>query len=124
MALDDGSCATVGLSELPDQVDHTLDDEAMGAMTEADELQGASSTGGVTHRRGGATYDLLRMSQNEANSGPSSITPLSLIPYLKTVNLYIAAKVCATHLVTTSQRLSVVRVCPCRATLQVPKPKL
>jgi hypothetical protein len=51
-------------------------------VIEADELERVCSTGGVTLRGGGAKYDLLRISQNETNSGPWSITPFNLIPYL------------------------------------------
>jgi hypothetical protein len=57
-------------------VDHPLDDEGMGPKIEVDleELETVFSGGGVMLRHGGAKYNFFCMSQNEINSGPSSIT--------------------------------------------------
>lgn len=47
----------------------------------ADEVDGSRSGGGVIFRCGVVVvYDLLRISQNEIISGPSSIAPFSRIP--------------------------------------------
>lgn len=100
LTLDKGSCVT---STLPGLADHPLDGKRLGSVIEADALEGTCSTGGVTLRGGGAKYDLFRISQNENNSGPSSIVPFNLMPYLdvgqpsnRTENMRDA------HLVTTS----------------------
>lgn len=83
--LDVGSGASA--SELADQVDHTLDGAGLGPVIEINELEGfvSFSTGGVVDRGGGAKYDRFLISQNAINSGPSSIAPFSLIPYLDIV---------------------------------------
>lgn len=110
-------------SELADQLDHSLDGDGLGPARETNELEGffSCSTGGVVDRGGGAKYDRLLISQNEANSGPSSIAPLSLIPYLNIVSFRTTQNKRVTHLVATSLSLSLIRCCPCTATVQVSK---
>lgn len=86
LTLADGSCAASAPSGWADQVDHMLVDEGMGCVMEAEELEAIVLTGGVVLQGGSAKYDLFRMSQNEMNSRPSSISPFNLTPYLKAVN--------------------------------------
>lgn len=86
MAVDVGLYA-LSASGLSDQVDHVLDDDELGPVRETTELEAtfSFSTGGVVDRGGGAKYDRFLISQNAINSGPSSIAPFSLIPYLDIV---------------------------------------
>jgi len=119
LALDEGSCCISTLLELAGHPDHLLDGGRLGSVIEIDVLKGTCSTGGVTLRGGGATYDLFRMSQNADNSMPSSITPFNIFPYLNYAQPLNHRKIRASHLVTTLWSLSVVHTCPRRATVQV-----
>lgn len=83
-----------------------------------------TETGGVTHLRGcDVKYDLFRMSQNDIKSNSLNITPFNLMPYLNSrEQLNHRENMRDTYLVTTSSHLSVVRACPCTATVQLWSP--